>query len=288
MKKRLFISTFLTLFFCFFVGITAQAATNEEQDWPYVIMEGSIYYESSDGFGSGKSAIVASQNPYTSIPCEAGIDGYSFLDVNGHILQSDYQPYSNIVVPAYPNDTYEVFLHFYTPSYRNGWTHSDNVFHPFIDVYQEDVEKPEEVIEQIDEIAQTGKTAIVVDYSGSMSDNQKQVVQKLGELDFSKDISIFVFGDTYQKVTHQELMDKNFKVGSSTHMYAALNAATAEEVENLVIISDLGTYEDVPLVEADSLKSITIYNPDFYFEFDFVLTDFSTIWPQAKIIKKSI
>lgn len=53
-------------------GITLSAsASDATPELTYIIEDGSKYYESSFAFGSGRTAIVAKDNPYTSKPCYA-------------------------------------------------------------------------------------------------------------------------------------------------------------------------------------------------------------------------
>lgn len=225
-----------------------------------IIKNETIYYESSDNFGSGRSGVVNQENTYTTIPCYAGINGYAFLDENGNVLDSDYiESENDIAIPEHPEGAVKLFKHFHSTSYRNGWIDSENVV-----LNKDETQKPEEIVEEINKAVQNEeqKTAIVIDFSGSMSDNQRQVVELLGTLKFKESTKIIVFADSFKIVSHEELINKKFNVGSETHMMQALNEALSLKTENMIIISDLATYKDVSLEESETLKSVVIYDPD--------------------------
>lgn len=287
------IKRFLMLI-CFFVlliafgTITAAAQEVETGEMPYIIKEGTVYYESSYDFGSGRKAVVNEGNIYTTIPCYAGINGYSFLDEQGRVIDSKYQEESNdICVPEAPEGTAQIFLHFKTFNYRNGWVNSENVISKNANTEEENnlnenISKPEEVVEEIKIHTEKGKkTAIVIDYSGSMSEHQQKVVELLATLEFDKNTTIIVFGTTYQVITTTQLSNGEFDVGGETHMYQALNKASSLEVEQLIIISDLGTYEDVSLNSSEKLENVIIYDPLGY---DYIVErELKETWKNAKI-----
>lgn len=278
-------------------AITVSAATPEEE-LPYEITEGATYYESAWGFGSGRYDTVTAENPYTIVPCYAGRDGYAFLDASGHVIDSKYCPeVSDIMIPEPPAGTVELFVHFHTGNYRNGWTSSTNLS-PRADAEQfptdasevgadtgvvPEEQTPEEIIgdisQELEESAST--TAIVIDYSGSMADNQREVVKLLGTLPLDSCAAIVVFAESYEFVTMEQLISEDFNVGASTHMYQALNAVTSCNVESLIIISDLATYGDVALATCFTVKDVTIYDPDGS---DFLtIPAFKDAWPNANI-----
>lgn len=251
----------LICFFVLFIAFGTITAVAQETELPYIIQDGTTYYESSYDFGSGRNAVVNGENIYTTIPCYAGINGYSFLNEEGRVIDSKYQEECNdILVPEVPEETVEIFLHFKTANYRNGWVNSESVIARDEDRNNE--AKPEEVVEEIQTYTQEGKkTAIVIDYSGSMSDHQQKVVELLATLEFDENTTIIVFGETYQVITTNQLSSGDFYVGTATRMYQALNKATSLGVEQLIIISDLGTYEDVSLNSSENLENVIIYDP---------------------------
>ena len=266
MKMKRFLM--LICFFVLFIAFGTITAAAQETELPYIIKDGTTYYESSYDFGSGRNAVVNAENIYTTIPCYAGINGYSFLDEEGRVIDSEYQEESNdICVPEAPKGTVETFLHFKTLNYRNGWINSESVISKNTNAEEEinlneDIAKPEEVVEEIKtHTKKDKKTAIVIDYSGSMSEHQQKVVELLATLSFDENTTIIVFGTTYQVITTTQLSNGEFDVGAGTHMYQALNKATSLEVEQLIIISDLCTYEDVMLKPSEYLENVIIYDP---------------------------
>lgn len=296
------------IFACMFMmlgGITLSAsASDEASELSYIIEDGSKYYESSFAFGSGRTAIVTEDNPYTSRPCYAGINGYSFLDKYGNVIMCDYnEATNNITIPEQPKTAVRLFVHFRTENYRNGWTNSENVINlNNIELTKnEDDELPEEqeaeeIIENIGKEIQESKdkqTTIVVDFSGSMLDNQKEVVDLLGtlnELD-SDNTKIIVFADTYEVITKQRLIDEDFNVGGGTYMLQALNEAINIGTEKMIIISDLETYDlykDITLKQSKVLESVIIYDPDDSFGDDIVDKVFKVTWNDADICRIKI
>ena len=269
MKKRILATLFFVMLFIVFSSITSSADEIESVALPYVVEEGTEYYESSLGFGSGRCGIVNEENIYTTTPCYSAINGYSFLDAEGRIIDYRYEESANdIYVPEAPEGTVEIFLHFKTANYRNGWVDSKSIIARNEEAYKDEeiqvnneVAKPEQVVEEIQTYTREGKSAIIIDYSGSMSDHQRKVVELLGKLQFDENTTVIVFGDTYQMITTEQLANEDFNVGYSTHMYQALNAATSLGVEQIIIISDLGTYDDVKLESSEELESVIIYDP---------------------------
>lgn len=51
---------------------------------------GTIYWESSQNFGSGKSGVVSSKNIYIPDSCLVTVNGVAYLDDNGNIISSSY------------------------------------------------------------------------------------------------------------------------------------------------------------------------------------------------------
>lgn len=160
----------------------------------------------------------------------------------------------------------KLFKHFYTVEYRNGWVDSEDVsrIDTEIDTEQPVAEVPEKVVKRISDDIKVGqKTSIIIDFSGSMYDNQRQVIELLEELEFGSNTNIIVFAEKFKVVTPMELKERNFDVGVSTHMFKALNKAAELGTEKLIIISDLLTYEDEEeILPNPKLNSVTIYNPD--------------------------
>ncbi len=123
----------IRLFSLIFVLLSCLSIAHAEEtpdvgELQYVVKDGSLYYESSWGCGSGRYDIVGADNSYTNIPCVVGLNGYSFLDENGDVLTSDYiEEETDILIPHVPNGAVKLFMHFHGPVYRNGWTDVQNI-----------------------------------------------------------------------------------------------------------------------------------------------------------------
>lgn len=297
-------------FICIACGTTTAFAADSDinSELPYVIKEGTVYYETSYQFGSGRSGTVNERNEYITIPCYAGINGYSFLDENGNILKSDYiESENDISIPEAPEGAVRLFKHFKSTSYRNGWVDAEQVFlnelitdkeseqEPSTEVQQAEErpeeQNPEEIVESIkNQIEnQNEKTTIVIDFSGSMSDNQSEVVSLLETLDFNENTKIIVFARRYKEISKEQLESRDFYVNSSgTYMIAALNKAIKLDTEHLIIISDLQTHEiRLNLEKSDSLKSVVVYDPDDGYE-DCIVDKFKEVWDKAEVSRVRI
>lgn len=248
------------------VVLGMSATTVSAAELPYEISKGSVYYESAYGFGSGRSGIVSDSNPYANTPCRAAINGYAFLDESGKILESAYEETeTDIYIPEAPEGTTETFVHFRTYSYRNGWCIAETVIDYSVETPSEKSEAtPEEVAAEIKEVIEheEKKTALVIDYSGSMADNQEQVIELLKTFEL-EDTPIIVFAETYQQVTAEQLENEDFYVGVGTYLIHALNAVSETEAQTLIVISDLETWTgDTLLPKSPGLKNVKIYDPD--------------------------
>lgn len=298
MKKRFLRCLMLAVVLVFSMAVNAQAEeVNPEECYPYIIEEGTVYYASSENFGSGRYGIVSPENPYTTTPCYAGICGYSFLDASGNIISSDYQEDEiDIFIPEPPENTVQVEVHFRT-FFQNGWcdqksvkpnphfvgktgenenpdeniggVESGETIVPEL-VIQEEEKTPEIVVDEImTEIEEElSKPMIVIDYSGSMSDNQKQVVDLLTQMDL-KNSDIIVFAGYAISVTAEEFENRHFDVyPGATDLYEALNKATFLCNRKIILISDLGDNCGTSLVWTDKEIELVIYDPDDNGEWD--------------------
>ena len=125
--KRLFLNLLVSTFIAI-GGITANAAENERAELPYVVEEGSVYFDSCENFGSGASRVVNKENEYVTVPCYAGINGYAYVDANGHTMEYKYdEATNNIEIPEAPQGAVMLFKHFRSENYRNGWVAADKV-----------------------------------------------------------------------------------------------------------------------------------------------------------------
>lgn len=270
--KRLFLAviSLASAMICIVFGASRVSAA-ETDTLEYVIQKGAVYYESAFGFGTGRRGVVCEDNPYTVNPCYAGINGYAYLDAEGKVLLSEYdESTTDINIPPAPYGTVKLYKHFRTANYRNGWVDSNCVIKVSqkredpLEFSEDSPVEPEKVVDKISQdVKKNMKTCIVIDYSGSMADNQREVVDLLGTIEFNANTTIIVFADTFEIVTHEELKNEQFDVGGATHMYQAINEAIKIGTEQLIIISDLQTYDDVELMKpSDKLKKVTIYDPD--------------------------
>ncbi len=301
--KKLFLGVILTLL-CIICGATTVFAAESDinSELPYIIKEGTVYYETSYQFGSGRNGTVNEKNEYITIPCYAGINGYSFLDENGNVLKSDYiESENDISIPEAPEGAVKLFKHFKSTSYRNGWVDAGQVIpnetitttsdvttipdeEPEEEKEKPEEQNPEEIVEDIknDIQKEDKKTTIIIDFSGSMSDNQSEVVELLETLDFNENTTIIVFASIYEVITKEQLASRDFNVGTSTYLIEALNKAMELETEHLIVISDLQT--NIGEIEkSETLKSVVIYDPDDGEEDDFIMNKFESVWDKADI-----
>ena len=117
--KIIAILSFMAIF-----SSTAYAA--EEPDSSYTVLEGTEYYESSWGFGSGIHATVSRDNPYTKYDkkeFKVYIDGYSILDHNGDIIEATFDEKNfNISIPTLCDE--QLMVHIWgtgNDGFRLGW-----------------------------------------------------------------------------------------------------------------------------------------------------------------------
>lgn len=295
MKKIfLFVATFFA--FCIFGGIAVEAKDYSTYDY-ITIEDGATYYESSEEFGSGRYAFVGSSNPYTPQPCIAYIDGYSFLDYKGNIITSYYsQSEKNIVIPDIPENCVKTFVHFKTNQYRNGWTDIGNV-----NVNEPISSSVEKLVEDIeDEVAEStadAKTAVVIDCSGSMSDNQKAVVNQLENINFNPHTKITVFANTAKEITTADLVDFEnkywddaFGIGAGTNLEDALAFVVSDHsIKKVLLISDLEALLFEPdTFSATYISEFKIYDPGDSLEDTQNLKIFKASYPNADIERLKI
>lgn len=191
-------------------------------------------------------------------------------------------------IPKAPKRAKKLFVHFKSSFHRNGWIDSSRVISNTTKSTPKK-RKPIEIIREIINIQKRKeKTTIVIDFSQSMDDKQKAVVKLLQTLTFDERTEIIVFADEYQRITKKQVMSKEFDVGYQTHMIQALNEELSLETENLIIISDLQTFDDVPLKRSDTLKSVQIYDPDNGDEDDEIMKLLRKGWTGTPISRTKI
>lgn len=256
MKKVLLTMAFvLSMLMAFAISASAAEAPME---YPYIVKEGSIYHESAWGFGSGRHGTVGEDNPYTDVPCEVRLNGYAFLGEYGEVIEAHFDEDASYTdIPNMPYGAITTWVHFSGPVYRNGWLDMLCVY-PNI----EEEKTPEEVAEQIKAIQSSTKTAVVLDVSGSMNDKQEQVVRQLESMEFEEGTIFEIFANIAVKVSEDDFKARDYYVGGSTNLFGALNALRGEDLETIILISDLCDNYNEILLENQSIKGVIIYNPD--------------------------
>lgn len=118
----------ITFALAMFVNISAFAeeVVINNQTGKYTVSEGTVYWETSTNYGSGKNFTVSDDNPYTSVTdgkLSVRVNGYSVLDSNGIPTEAVYDPEAqtfNISASASNN----VMLHIVESTdtgFRLGW-----------------------------------------------------------------------------------------------------------------------------------------------------------------------
>ena len=268
----------------------------------YVLPEGTKYYQSAWGFGSGRFGVVSTENRYTVSPCEVSLDGYAALDSEGRVLQSHYQPRqkgqaeeSYQLPDKYPEGTYKVFVHHASDGYRLGWSDledleelketpphetsstvestGENLLHAENEgslVISDEEKDPERIVEEITEIStsnESDKTILIVDCSGSMAPHQAEVIRQLEKLPLDNLAGIWVFATEYKQVSKEELIAGRFDVGALTYMNHALCEILWSEnnVTNVILIGDLYSMDyHYGLPGLDGIRKVHIYDTEWY------------------------
>lgn len=285
----------VTTCFCFLLlnSLSVEAKNNNNYN-TITVKDGATYYESSENFGSGRSTLVNSGNIYTPNPCLAKINGYSFLDVNGNIIKSYYDSnISQLDIPNVPSNCSKVFVHFRTENYRNGWTDIENInsyYKP--DISADSVDIIEDIKNEAAKSTVNEKTAIVIDCSGSMSDNQKAVVNQLGNITFNKNTKIYVFAQDLKTIEENELVNFEekaltdyFGIGYGTLLVKSLSTIDADaSIHKILLISDIEEvmYEDY-MFSSSHVDELKIYDPDDTILDDQVMGVLEKCYPNALI-----
>ncbi len=271
MKKFLFTLVFAI---CTMMALAINAnATEAPTEYPYIVEDGSPYFESAWDFGSGRHGIVGDENPYTDVPCMVRLNGYAFLGEHGEVLEAKFEENASYTsIPNTPEGAICTWVHFNGPVYRNGWVDmkyaypaKDDVISPpdIIEPIPDTVEEkaPEEVAEQIQNIQSTIKTAVVLDVSGSMYENQEKVIKQLETMDFEEGTIFEIFADKAAKISEEKFKEGKYKIGGRTNLFGALNALRDEDIELIILISDLCDNYNTYLKENSNIKGVIIYNP---------------------------
>lgn len=300
--KRFFVSAVFVLTIILFGGSTAYAAEIDTESLQYIIAEGTTYYESSWNFGSGRQNVVNGENPYTTEPCFAAINGYSYLDQNGNVIVSEYDESTNdISIPSAPEGAVKLFKHFRSKSFRNGWVDSSNVTLKDIEkeekkavtpIPQEETEKPEkqdseELAEMIQEY--DGMTVVIVDRSSSMDDFAEQATERFRKLNIDEETTkVYVFGRYFKEIQAKDITASNSDVRKNEESYDyiadVINDAKKYDPKHIIILTDLGVF-DGEILEQNNLETIDILVP--YYENSYAKERYENIkksFPNAKVV----
>lgn len=273
-KKIKRLITLLTTTFIFMATFTCISITVYAQT---TITEGTVYWETSENGGSGNFNSVYKDNPYITEDRGVIVNGYSYLDKEGNIIDSFYDSSltDDIKLPKGPEGAEKVMLHVHSKTNRLGWVDGGNVLfdlvtpEPSIVKEQDSIKDlepeiddnkktPEEFVDSINK--KEGKTLVLVDKSQSMSDFIDQSTSAFNSLD-STNITVMVFASGTVEVAPEDVNSYPAN-GSSTNIYGALNQAK-DIYENVVLISDLGHNEIFSrLKKNDTVKTVEIMCPE--------------------------
>lgn len=271
MKKVLFTLVFAI---CMLMALAVNAKAAEAPiEYPYIVKDGSPYFESAYGFGSGRYGIVGDENPYTDVPCKVRLNGYAFLGEHGEVIEAKFEEDASYTdIPNTPEGAICTWVHFNGPVYRNGWVdmmcvypaeNGDISLQDVIATIPDTVEEksPEEVVEQIEAIQGTAKTAVVLDVSGSMYESQEKVVRQLESMEFEEGTIFEIFAGNATKISEEDFKARKYDIYGGTNLFGALNALKDEQIEAIILISDLCDNYGTVLEENPNIKGVIIYNP---------------------------
>lgn len=286
---------------------------SEESEFLYMLKEGATYYESSDEIG--KSATVDENNPYTSVPCNVAINGWSYLNNNGEIIEAKYdESTNNIEVPKLTlqdenADIQQLMLHVYGEDYRLGWVRAEDVLN-FNKVQEEqfsntgyeetqkdtnntsieDVQTPEDVVDSIYNVVQDAKAtnqkvAILIDTSGSVYDKREKIYEGLKKVDLNQGNTIILkFASNVKNVEPDTFSEQDIDFGGMTELYSALNKANEQCADKIIVITDLVQNGYVSLNETENAGELIVYDTSEEWSDEQVLNEITSKYPNMKII----
>lgn len=226
----------------------------------YVVPEGTVYWESSYGGGTGRHATVSDENACTDM--QAGklsvkIDGYSILSEDGSIIESYFNNGRALeeVPPIHSGN--RMMLHIWSEKgYRLGWMDAQDIKTETVSpstitevpysgerewIESVDSKEPEEIINIIQESLKEDesiprKIYILGDFSGSMFEYNDDVMQKLNSYTGEK----YVFGGKVEKFSSDRDLEDYDIDTSSTDIANAFNALSNVETDaHIYLLSDL-------------------------------------------------
>lgn len=292
---------FAVAMFVFMLGGSITANAEE-----YTVSDGTVYWESSWGYGSGKHATVSRNNPYT----ESGegefhvcIDGYSIVDANGVILESCFDE-KNFQLPI-PTVTGEqqLMVHIwgaYKGGYRLGWIKYTDLSNKENSNYLiSELPEGEEAVwfensgeKTVDQTADTlreeieadsripRESVILADFSGSMSEFQSDVLEKLEGTTGRK----YVFAEEIEEFS-VEKEPWLYNIGGATDIANALNTVSISNDSHIYILTDLNDNCGTQLTMNEAFQGeITIgyYPNDSWMAMSF-FKELQQAYPNAKI-----
>lgn len=255
---KVFRKIFMQFFMLMLVVAFGSTANAQETDISYTVSEGMVYWESSYGYGTGKHATVSRENPYAKSiegKFDVCIDGYAILDAKGVIQESCFDEKNfQLSIPTVTGEQ-QLMVHIWgADGYRLGWIKYTDLGNKSNSKYliSEIHEGEEEVwLENSDEktVDQTVDTLreeveadsripresiILADFSGSMSEFQSDVLEKLEGTAGTR----YVFAESIEEFS----IDKDiwsYDIGGATDIANALNCIDINKNTHIYILSDL-------------------------------------------------
>ena len=291
--KNIFIFA-MAIVACMAFGVTANAEEIEIDNnaTQYTVSEGSVYWESSEECGAGRHNKVSIDNRYTDISrgkLKVWIDGYSILDHDGNIVKSYFK--EKVLKISIPEITsrQKLMVHIWgtgKKGHRLGWIKFNkiNKITSEKDKSEEyttsEIPKGEEekwfenskekkaentadtLKEKLKEDSKVSRESYVfADFSGSMSDFQSDVLEKLKDTDGKK----YVFAEEIEEF-NLEKDAWTYDIGGSPDIANALNSVDLSNDSHIYILSDLNDNCGTKIrLKEDFVGEITIvYYPVCY------------------------
>lgn len=272
----------------------------------YTVPEGTVYWESSYGGGTGRHATVSDENACTRGIEEEGlfvkVDGYSILNNDGNILESDFSNGTEMGdIPENQSGT-RMMLHIWSMNgYRLGWIDAQdikNMKSPMAirevpdgdeEEWLEEVEPKDadEIVDILQEALKEDesiprKSYVLGDFSGSMSSFHSDVMSKLENFVGEK----YVFAGKVQKFSSgMDVYDYDINQGS-TDIANAFNALSEVETDaHIYLLSDLQDNAGTAMKQNDDfVGEITIvYYPGYAYAFYSFIGKLRKAFPNATL-----
>ena len=242
-------------------SFSAKAEEIDNRKNQYTIPEGTVYWESSQGMGTGKHNTVSQKNLYTKTNEEGDLDvrvnGFSLLDVFGNVVESHFSNDCETFEIPEDEEAYNLMFHVTTTDatggYRLGWVRETDVFladetkYEIKPITDEDVsvfdterqkeakkiaETLQDEIEKDKEIPR--ESVIVADFSGSMYSFQENVLNRLNDMSGKK----YVFGEDIVEYSPDE-GEWQYAIGGGTDIMNSLNKTVTAGNSHIYLLTDL-------------------------------------------------